>query len=211
MDVPNKRYGIGIDIGYINFALCVIEFYPDENNWKPLWMSNSSIGIAGRDGPIKISRQVSRTLDNIFKKLNEKLKLDFINKSKDNLDVVIESQPKKKLIMERILMSVIDYFTYRGIVDHERIFTRGSNTKYKIFSTINNSSINKKFGRHGRGKKGYASRKQKSVKIGKYILLQSINGELWMDWIDRKFKKQDDLFDALLIILNFMGLSIYNI
>jgi hypothetical protein len=123
----------------------------------------------------------------------------FLNKQLTKIKVpihtiIIEAQPKKRLIMERILCYTVCYL--RTNYSNAKIYIKRSQDKF----SINNIKC----------PKNYTERKRMAVEIGYKCLSDKRNihnHDPIIKWLD-KFNKKDDLFDAFLLILKFVNYTI---
>lgn len=176
---------IGIDIGIVNFALSVVDIN-NNNSWHISWMNILDTSIKRYDNPIDIYNKVTSLLSTHIG--------DIVPDK-----VIIESQPGRRLVMERIVMAVIGYF--RGAVDIKLI---RSPMKYKIDKSIIG---------YPKGKKNYSNRKQMAIDLGQKCLSDERNeyietNKTRLQWINDNFKKKDDLYDAFLLPLYDYGYTI---
>ena len=165
---------VGIDIGFKNFGICIVN-YKTNTDWKIIKWDILNLGIKKNSSLVNISIAVKNIL------------LVYCN----NLiitNVIIEQQPKKRIIMERILMCCIDYFTYCHM--KSKIQLMKSQDKFDVCpGTI-----------CPKGSKNYSNRKDLSIVVGKLCIDDKLNTNINTH---PHYKKLDDLYDALLMILSF--------
>jgi len=177
---------LGIDIGSVNLSITMIQ-YTTNIRW---FIANTQIintGIKRKWNTELIAATMKKILDN------------YMNKYKDIKikTVIIEAQPPKRRDMNRILTSIVCYFTM--VIDGVKIKTIRSPEKFKISGA-----------KCPIGKKNYNIRKSMSVELGKKCLLDKNNiflehNTTWHDYIEKTFVKKDDIYDGLLLVLFYHG------
>jgi hypothetical protein len=166
---------IGIDIGMKNYGISIIEWKGD-NKWKPLLIGVFDTKIKKGCGTVKISVLMNKFLDDILISLSNVA---------DKIEcVIIESQPGKRSIMERILQSTISYFVMK--IGIKNVFTKRSGPKFSVGGIKCPST--------------YKKRKNMSIIIGHRCLSQF---PIWIKYISDNFMKTDDIYDSLLLILHY--------
>lgn len=181
---------LGIDIGLVNYAISCIEWI-NQNEWKVVYANIHDTKLKKTSTVIQITAGIKAMFDNLLKikdKDGNVFKFDYI---------VIEKQPGKRLIMERIYSATIAYFMYF----YPLIPIKPTIKKFDILSL--DSTILSSL----KGKKNYKNRKNFSVMVGKYCLCLQSNKYCKENtgicqWIDISFAKQDDVYDSILLILS---------
>jgi hypothetical protein len=183
---------LGIDIGSVNLSITMIN-YAKNNQW---FISDTRIintGIKRIWNTKSIAITMKKVLDDYINEFANKINIKV---------VIIESQPPKRRDMNRILTSIVCYFTmlFNGII----VKTIRSPEKFKI------SGI-----RCPSGRKNYNLRKSMSITLGQNSLLDKNNiyydhNTLWCTYINKIFPKRDDIYDGLLLVLHYHGYK-YNL
>ena len=184
-----KRY-IGIDIGIRNFAYCVVDWY-SSCRWKVKEINDINTGIRKTCNVVLLHKKMYVIMDKIF----ENIPIPRVD------CVIVEAQPGKRLVMERVLCAVISYILLKN--PETKVLIRRSQDKFSIDSSMG--------GRYPRGRKNYNARKALSIDLGFRCLNDSKNSfdhEAIVTWIERTFKKKDDIFDAFLLILKYKGYTL---
>jgi hypothetical protein len=181
---------LSVDIGFVNYSF-VCFYWDSVSSWKPIYVTNQNTGLKKSSNIIQISKNIKKMFDEF---------IDILTKQKFSIDeVIIEKQPGKRLIMERIFAVTVSYFT----ILYPKIKIKMCIRKFDVVINSNsNSNI------HGR--KNYHKRKLLAVEIGKKCLFDKTNKFCLenidiCNWIDEKFEKKDDIFDAILLVLSYQG------
>lgn len=177
------KYILGIDIGMKNYSYCIVS-WTSHDEWFVKHWEVLDTNIKKTMGVVIVAKKMRDFLNKVFKKID-------INIS----SAIIEAQPKKRLIMERILCNTVDYLINKDIDVH----IRRSQDK---FSIAINCPIYK-------GQSNYKKRKDLAIEVGYLCLKDDRNvysHDTIIKWLDG-FKKKDDLFDAFLLIMKFMNYS----
>lgn len=155
---------LSIDIGMKNYAVCMMKY--DKNDIYVESIGVYDTNIRKTDNIIMIGKKIQTLLTGIIDD-------DIIT------EVIIEKQPGKRLIMERIFdaTSLYFYFTFPNC----KVFYVRSDKKFCIFDIENKC-------------KNYRDRKNLAIKIGKLFLSNNLNS-----YILYKFKKHDDIYDCIVM------------
>ena len=176
----------GIDIGFKNMGISCIKWY-DKNHWEVKLLKNYDTGINKKDSTITISKKIKIFLDN-FVRING---YGFDDKTIVKT-IIVERQPNKRRIMNKITMSIINYFTF--------IYSKETNVI--LMNSMAKFKCNHDFKTHT-----YNDRKKASVSLGCTFLLDetnSISNTKFYNYVIN-INKKDDMFDALLLILKYLN------
>jgi hypothetical protein len=159
---------IGIDIGTKNYAICAIE-YTSVDKWSIIKYAICDI----RSDPIvQLSSELTKFL------------VDFTDRK---AVFVIEDQPGKQKIMERILGATIMYIVCNR--KNDKYLLMKAKDKFKVCAGI---TIPK-------GKTSYRDRKKLSIRLGSDCIKKNKSLDAFHN------QKLDDLYDSLLMCLSFNG------
>lgn len=173
---------VGIDIGVVNFSLFEIT-WSQHNKWYSDWFGLYDTGIKKWDNLVRISDKMETVLD---------LALSDAPHMPDI--VVIEKQPGKSLLMERICMSCVNYFKFMHPNVHVELMR--SDKKFAVGCI--------------KCPRTYKLRKSKSIEIAFSCLADSDNfyDQSMMINLIKSEKKKDDIADCLLMCLHKVGYNI---
>ena len=144
----------------INYAYCIVE-WKSTKSWRIIGWSVVNTYIKKTCGVVKISDKMEEVLRNILSVVTLPINV-----------IIVEAQPGRRLIMERILCTTINYLKYvyspyivntHGI--KPKVCIRRSQDKFSVLKEIN------KYPKWLKGRKNYCKRKEMAVLIG-YICLQ---------------------------------------
>lgn len=170
---------LGIDIGIRNYAYCIVESITN-SSWRIKRWKNVDTGLKKTTGVVKIGERMIKVMQEIFENWDVKV-------------CVIEAQPGKRLIMERVLCYTVAYIQHK--FPKTEVHIRRSDKKFSVWREYDGKRRN------------YLGRKKLAVDIGFMAIKAGAENAKDILPIISGVQKKDDLFDALLLVLKYMGYS----